>query len=664
MAILKMKRLRLVSVRSRKDELLRELQKHGCVEFSEIGDEIQGSEVESILSREESKVMAVRAKHNTLTNAISLLNKYAPAKSKLLSATPEVDAEELLSESGLNAALTVAERIADADDKIKRLSAEESRQRGIIESLEPWLNLELSLDTEGTERTSIIMGSIPAKAKLSDVESALSEASEEAELFTVSKDKNQNYVLVVCIKEALTAVQECLRGFNFNAVSFSGMQGSARECILRANEALKELAGEKAACAEQIRSETVHREALKMAADRMSTLTALAEAEDKLYGTETVVMMEGWVPEEKEKEVAEIFDSYDCAWETREPREDEYPTVPVKLKNNAVTNSLNMVTNMYSLPAYGTVDANPLMAPFFILFYGLMMADMGYGIIMIAAALVAMAKIKPRGGTQAFCQLLLYSGIATFVMGALTGGLFGDAPYRIVHMINPQSTWEGLPYLFSPVNDSELVLYGAMVLGVIHLNFGMIISFVQKKKSGNLMDGIFEEGPLWVILVGGVLLALGMMEIVPALALPGKIVLIVGLVLLLFGAGRHSKGIFGKIGAAFGCIYNTATGWFGDILSYSRIMALMLAGGVVAQVFNTIAVMPAESSGLNVGTVLAFLFIFLVGHALNFGLNLLGCFVHDLRLQCLEFFGKFYTDGGKPFKPLEVRSKYVRAKEN
>ncbi len=664
MAILKMKRLRLVSVRSRKDELLRELQKHGCVEFSEIGDEIQGSEVESILTREESKVMAVRAKHNTLTNAISLLNKYAPAKSKLLSAAPEVDAEELLSESGLNAALAVAERIADADDKIKRLSAEESRQRGIIESLEPWLNLELSLDTEGTERTSIIMGSIPAKAKLSDVESALSEASEEAELFTVSKDKNQNYVLVVCIKEALTAVQECLRGFNFNAVSFSGMQGSARECILRANEALKELAGEKAACAEQIRSETVHREALKMAADRMSTLTALAEAEDKLYGTETVVMMEGWVPEEKEKEVVEIFDSYDCAWETREPREDEYPTVPVKLKNNAVTNSLNMVTNMYSLPAYGTVDANPLMAPFFILFYGLMMADMGYGIIMIAAALVAMAKIKPRGGTQAFCQLLLYSGIATFVMGALTGGLFGDAPYRIVHMINPQSTWEGLPYLFSPVNDSELVLYGAMVLGVIHLNFGMIISFVQKKKNGNLMDGIFEEGPLWVILVGGVLLALGMMEIVPALALPGKIVLIVGLVLLLFGAGRHSKGIFGKIGAAFGCIYNTATGWFGDILSYSRIMALMLAGGVVAQVFNTIAVMPAESSGLNVGTVLAFLFIFLVGHALNFGLNLLGCFVHDLRLQCLEFFGKFYTDGGKPFKPLEVRSKYVRAKEN
>ncbi len=664
MAILKMKRLRLVIVRSRKDELLRELQKHGCVEFSEIGEEIQGSEAEKILSREESKVMAVKAKHSALSHAITLLNKYAPAKSKLLSATPEVDSEELISEEGINAALAVAERITAADDKIKRLSAEESRQRGIIESLEPWLNLELSLDTEGTERTSLVMGSIPAKIKLSDVESALSQASDEAELFTVSKDKTQNYVLVVCIKEALTAVQECLRGFNFSAVSFSGMQGSARECTLRANEALTELGKEKIACAEQIKSENVHRESLKMACDRVSTMTALAEAEDKLYGTETTVMMEGWVPEENVKELEEIFESYDCAWDTRDPEEEEYPSVPVKLKNNAVTNSLNMVTNMYSLPTYGTVDANPLMAPFFILFYGLMMADMGYGIIMIAAALVAMAKIKPRGGTQAFCQLLLYAGIATFVMGALTGGLFGDAPYRIVHMINPQSTWEGLPYLFSPVNDSELVLYGAMVLGVIHLNFGMIISFVEKKKNGNLMDGIFEEGPLWVILVGGVLLALGMMDIVPALALPGKIVIIVGLILLLFGAGRHSKGIFGKIGAAFGCIYNTATGWFGDILSYSRIMALMLAGGVVAQVFNTIAVMPAESMGLNVGTVLAFLLIFLVGHALNFGLNLLGCFVHDLRLQCLEFFGKFYSDGGKPFNPLAVRSKYVRAKEN
>ena len=320
-----------------------------------------------------------------------------------------------------------------------------------------------------------------------------------------------------------------------------------------------------------------------------------------------------------------------------------------------------MVTNMYSLPAYGTVDPNPIMAPFFILFYGLMMADMGYGLVMIAAALVAMKKIKPRGGTLAFCQLLLYAGISTFIMGALTGGFFGNAPEVVAGMFG--STWKGLPALFSPVRDSTLVLYGAMALGVIHLNAGMIVSFLEKKKAGNLLDGLFEEGPLWVILLGGVLLALDLLGLVKSAALhtAGIVILVIGGALLLFGAGRHAKG-FGKVTAAFGIIYNTLTGWFGDVLSYSRIMALMLAGGVVAQVFNTIAAMPS-AKGVTVGSGIVFLLIFLIGHALNFGLNLLGCFVHDLRLQCLEFFGKFYQDGGRAFKPLEVRGKYAVPRE-
>jgi len=281
---------------------------------------------------------------------------------------------------------------------------------------------------------------------------------------------------------------------------------------------------------------------------------------------------------------------------------------------------------------------------------------------MIAAALVAMAKIKPRGGTLAFCQLLLYGGISTVIFGALTGGLSGDAPYRLVHMFNPASTWEGLPFLFSPVRDSNTVLYGSMVLGFIHLNAGMIVSFVQKKRRGNIMDGIFEEGPMWVIFLGAALAVLSLVGL-DFMLMPGLVVLGIGVVMLLYGAGRHAKG-FGKVTAAFGVVYNTLTGWFGDILSYSRIMALMLAGGVVGQVFNTIAAMPAEGSGANFVTVTVFFLIFIIGHLLNFGLNLLGCFVHDLRLQCLEFFGKFYEDGGKPFNPLKVRSKYVSAKEN
>lgn len=659
MAIVKMKKLRLIAVRDQKTQLLRELTKLGCVEFSELEDDREE------LSREETGILSYRSCHSSLVNAINVLNRYVPKKSALLAPKPEYDKDSMLNGAGVNAAVNVAAAIEGAEDRIKRITAEESRQRAVIESVKPWLSFVWPLDKDGTERCSVFTGSFPIRTELNAVAEALAAVSEEAEIFSVSDDKTQHYAAVICMREELAAVQDCLRGCGFTPSAFSGMKGSARDCLGRAEQSLKELGEEKEACVRRIKSEDIHREEMKLAADKVLTRIAVAEAEEKLCGTESTVVMQGWVPAESETALEKVLEKFACAYETCDPTEDEYPSVPVKLKNNKLTNSLNMVTNMYSLPAYGTVDPNPLMAPFFILFFGLMMADMGYGVLMIAAAIVAMVKMKPKEGNLAFVQLLLYGGIATFLMGFLTGGLFSDIPYQLVHLFNPDSTWEGLWHLFSPESDSEMVLYGSMVLGALHLNTGMAVSFVQKKKNGDLAGAIWEEGSLWVILLGGILWALGL-DALTGSAVLSKIgigVLIVGGVMLLFGAGRNEKG-FGKVTAAFGCIYNTATGWFGDILSYSRIMALMLAGGVVGKVFNTVAVMPAQNSGVSVGTMAAFAVIFLLGHAMNFGLNLLGCFVHDLRLQCLEFFGKFYVDGGKPFRPLKYRGEYFDVKEN
>ena len=656
-----MKKLRLLAVRDQKEELLKELIRHGCVEFSELEGELQGTELEGLLHRENPDVAALRARHGTLVHAIELLDHYAPKKSKLLSAKPELEPQVLLDDTGLTGALKVAEAIEGYDARIKRIAAEESRERSMIEALRPWQELDLPLNFEGTERCGVLIGTVPARMELSGINAALDAVDEESELFTIREEKKERYVLLVCMKDKLPAMQDALRPFGFTPSAVAGMSGTARECMLNAEQTLKELAAEKENCTRYIVDDAVHRDELKLAADRVSVQIALAEAEDRLCSTDKVLVMEGWIPAEREKELGEVFDRFGCAWETVDPAEDEYPKVPVELKNNKFTNALNMVTNMYSLPAYGSRDPNPLMAPFFILFYGLMMADMGYGILMIIAALVAMKKMKPRGGTLSFCQLLLYGGISTFVMGALTGGFFGNAPEIIAGMFG--STWKGLPYLFSPVRDSNMVLYGAMVLGLLHLNTGMAVNFHEKWKRGEKASAIFEEGSQWIILVGGVLLGLQMLVFKDAAVLhtAGLAVIIVGVVMLLFGSTRGATG-FGKITAPFSCLYNTLTGWFGDVLSYSRIMALMLAGGVVAQVFNTIAAMPSKN-GVTPVSGLIFIVVFLIGHALNFALNLLGCFVHDLRLQCLEFFGKFYQDGGKPFMPLRIRTQYINPQE-
>lgn len=644
MAIEKMKKLRLLVARDQKKALLRKLMLLGCVEVSEPEIDELSPELRQLLAREGSDITACRSDHSLLVQAVELLDKYAPAKSKLLSAKPLSEVSTILDDSTLEETLAAARKIVSADETVRRINAESARISGSIDALKPWLKLDWPLDGEGTARCSVTLGFVPASTLLDQVQSGIAEVTEEAELISVSCDSSQHYLALVCLKEDLAALLEVLRTYNFSIAAFPNSEGTAAESTEKLTAELERLSEQKVALIEDEKAMAEHRQELKLCADRMKTKMSFAEAEGRLYGMQSAVALQGWMIARSQPEVEKCLEQFDCAWELCDPEPEEYPDVPVKLRNNKITNALNMVTNMYSLPAYDGVDPNPLMAPFFILFYGLMMADMGYGLIMILAAIVAMKKIRPRKGTLSFCQLLLYGGISTFVMGALTGGFFGDALVKIGQLIGKPEGWGELWCLFSPMTDVLTVLIGAMVLGLIHLNTGMVINAVEKIKRGQIADAVWEEGSLWVILAGAILMALGVGNIS---GIP--VVLIVGCVMLFYGGSRGAKG-FGKVTSLFSTLYNTLTGWFGDILSYSRIMALMLAGSVIATVFNTI--------GGIANSLWLFIPVFIVGHTLNFGLNLLGCYVHDLRLQCLEYFGKFYKDGGRAFEPLEVSTKY------
>ena len=644
MAIEKMKKLRLLAVRDQKKALLRRLQLLGCMEVSEPELSELSPELRQHLSKEGSDATRCRTDHAVLVQAVELLDRYAPVKKGLLSPKPETEVKTLLDDSTLQATLDTARRIVTIDETVRRINAESARISGSIDALRPWLGLDYPLDGQGTQRCAVTLGFAPALTALSELRQSLAEVTEEAELVSVSDDSSQHYLALICFKEELPAALDALRVHNFSIASFGNAEGTAAESTEKLSAELAELADRKQALISEISSMGGYRQELRLSADRMETKLAYAEAEGRLYGMESAVALQGWVLARRIPELEDCLETFDCAWELSDPEPEEYPDVPVALRNNKLTNALNTVTNMYSLPAYDGVDPNPLMAPFFILFYGLMMADMGYGLIMIIAAVVAMKKIHPRKGTLSFCQLLLYCGISTFIMGILTGGFFGDALSQIGKILGKPDGWGELWSLFNPMTDVMTVLIGAMALGLIHLNTGMVISAVEKVKSGDAAGAFWEEGSLWVILVGAVLAALKVGNIggVP-------VVLVIGCVMLFYGGSRGAKG-FGKVTSLFATLYNTVTGWFGDILSYSRIMALMLAGSVIATVFNTI--------GGIANSLWLFIPVFLIGHCLNFALNLLGCYVHDLRLQCLEYFGKFYKDGGRAFKPLEVSTKY------
>ncbi len=652
MAIVRMQKLHLLAARSRKEEILTELMLLGCAEIKEQSELLSDPRLAAILTREKSALPALRLEKALFGDAVKLLDKYAPDPPPLLSAKPVVSESEFMDEDRLNESREIARKIVELDESIRNHYLEEANCGTLAEVLQPWKKFNVPLEYSGSTHVGMKLGTIPTVSDFEGMKAELSDKVPETEITEVSSDEHTRFLCLFYYRACEEKVMEVLHSYGFAVPPFGNVVGTAAENLSALKEKLRKIRLERALDETHLVSFAEDRGRLQEAYDLASTREAKAEAMENLACTDSMVCLDAWVTEPEHDKLVEVLEKFECAYMFEDPSEEEYPQVPIKLQNNFFTKGLNMVTNMYSLPQYGTVGPNPLMAPFFIVFFGLMMADMGYGLLMIAASLIAMSKMKPKDGMLHFCNLLLWGGISTFVMGALTGGFFADAPYQLVHMFNPESTWQGLPALFSPLNDTILVLAGSIVLGFIHLNTGLAISFVQKVKHGDVLGGIFYELPLWVIFVGAGIMVLGSKLVlgVEGVKTAGLVVLIVGAVALFYGGTRGKKGI-GKVTSIFGTLYNELTGWFGDLLSYSRIMALMLAGSVIGQVFNTIAAM--------FGNIFLFIIIFIIGHVLNFALNLLGCYVHTLRLQCLEYFGKFYTDGGRPFKPLKIKSKYV-----
>lgn len=640
MAILKMKKLRICGVSEEQTQLIRQLQLLGSVEIGAPCALTDTQGVQVFCAGDGKSADALLRTSARLTSALETLKHYETKKGGLFAARPEKTIGELFSDEAYAAALDTAQAVLDAQDARSRLAAEKSRLTAVRESFVPWQQLPLPLETLGTQHTRILLGTVPAQTDLEALRARVFEAADEVQLEQISADQQSLYLLVFVHKCASEAVGAALREAGFALTTFDGVQGTAAENIRRTDEAIAACEQQDAEKLAELTALAAQKSALQLAFDRCTQEIAKAQAADRLVHSEKTFCLVGWVPCEDVGKLEALLSGFCCAWELTDPAPEEYPDVPVKLKNNKLTWPLNMVTEMYSLPAYDGVDPNPLMAPFFILFYGIMMADMGYGLLMILASIIITKKSRPKGTSGQMFGLMFSCGISTFLMGALTGGFFGDFLPQLVGIIDPDTTFKALPSLFTPLDDTITILIGAMALGFVQIVTGMAISFVEKIKKGQIMDAIWEELTWWVVFAGIACMALGVTNIV----------LYVGLAMVVVGSGWSAKG-FGKVTAIFGSVYNHVTGYFGDILSYSRLMTLMLAGSVIASVFNTLGAIP--------GNVVIFLIISALGNGLNFALNLLSCYVHDLRLQCLEYFGKFYQDGGKPFEPLAINTKYV-----
>lgn len=666
MAIVKMKRLRLMGMRSERESLLHLLQKLGCVEVDEPAIDLSDPKWAAVAKPDSRDLSAAKERSTLLNNALNILKKYAPAKEGLFRIRPRLTEKEFFNPDFYQHGLDTARAIVEGERTLASLTAEQGKLQTQKAALAPWLPLDVPLELGSDGTVSVIFGTIPAKADYAAMEAAVAQASDLTSLTYASADRDLQYFLLICHRDVEEVCCEAMREFGFSRANVRGWTGTAADNDRLLDNQLAVVAQKMDEAKEHIASFAPHREALRRCVDRAEQDIAREEAKSRLVDSECAFFLEGWVPVPDEEALVHALSDYTCCWETWAPEREEYPSVPVKLKSNLLTEPLTTITTMYSLPAYDGVDPNGLMMPFYVFFFGFMFADLGYGLILAAATLFIQWKIRPKGGFGQLVRLMIMCGISSAVIGLLTGGFFSDFIVRFTDMLGlPQPV---IPFLSVPegsgvpgpvldvMGNPMSVLVFSLVVGLVQIVVGMAVKFWMLCRDGQVLDAILDVGTWWVIFVGIALFALGVGNVAGY-----PVVLILGCLMLL-GQARNAKGIGGKLGAVIGGVYNGVTGYFGDILSYSRLMVMMLAGSVIGQVFNILAAMPGGGLPPAVGIPIFFV-IFLVGHSFNIGLNIIGTYVHTSRLQYLEFFKQFYKEGGRPWRPLELNTKYVDIEE-
>lgn len=639
-------------------KLVEQLQRLGAAELDKMRDErFEDMQVSDIVSVCEKNL-------HTVSEALEILDRYAPLKQgiSMFSGRQEIsysDYSENVSHS--DEVFRCALDIINCDRTVADAAAEISRCEALLSGLEVWKNLDIPMNTASTRMTKIYIGSFP---KMYDKAGLLSEVSRmvpqinEFDAEIVYSSKIITTAMVICHKEVSDAVYSALRQLGFTAAK--DVTGLTPSQYIAKTEEDKKKASEKSDKARaDFEKFGEKRPELKFLFDSLTVkrdeYSSLENA--KLSGK--TILMSGYLVESRCGEVKKLCNKVGAAVVFSEPSEDD--DVPVKLKNNAFCEPVESITEMYALPGKKDIDPSSVMAFFYYLLFGMMLSDAGYGLIMTIATAIILNKTKVEGNMRRSLKMFFYCGISTVFWGALFGSWFGDIIPVICTNFLGYKTAPSIALWFEPIQDPIKLLMFSFIVGMCHLFAGLITFGYMEWRDGRKLSAILDTVPTLFLVLGAAPLAAGVIINVPqAITGPAKYLAIAGVILVIFTAARDSKNIFAKLGGGLYGLYNIASGYLSDILSYSRLLALGLATGSIASVVNMIGVMPDSKPAKAVMLAL----VFLIGHPLNMAINVLGAYVHANRLQFVELFSKFYEGGGRAFEPLRINTKYYKLKED
>jgi len=666
-----MKRVMICALKKDRKAVLELLQRQGVVQVE--NPQCDAADPVFIQTDKSAEAAMFRKYAQSAGEALAVLNHAAPQKKGLLSSLEgrrRLSVEEF---DGLvlkrDEILTNCRAILSLDRERIENEASAPKISSQIIALEPWLNYDLPLNCKGTKTTAVMTGTLPNEWQLDAILAKLNELAPDAgdvHVEIISTSQIQTCIFTVCEQKDAADVADAMRRMGF--IKAPETDVNPAEETKRLKESLEKLRKRNASLNEKLCGFADRRSEIEFLVDYFSMRAEKYEVLGTLPQSPRTFVLEGFIPAVQADDLKELLEArFDISVELADPQPGD--DVPVLLKNNAFSRPVETVVESYSMPGPGEIDPSSLVAIFYYVLFGIMLSDAAYGLIMTILCGLLVRKYKNmEPGTKGLLELFFYCGISTTVFGLLFGSFFGDSVNIIATTFFNRPDIAQPALWMAPLNNPMKMLTFCFAIGILHLFVGLGAKFYMLWKDHKYLDAIYDV-VFWYMLVGGCIVVLltvpmftNMLTIKNTLPAPvGKVAGIIagiGAVGIILTGGRDSRNWVKRILKGLYAVYGIS-GYLSDILSYSRLLALGLATGVIATVFNKMGSM----IGGNFFGAIVFLVVFLIGHALNMAINILGSYVHTNRLTFVEFFGKFYSGGGRKFQPFAVHTKYYKIKE-